>query len=195
MYIRYISIDCATKSLAISIVEYNNKCINLENINTLGNLKIIKTLTKDLIPGKLNKDINEIERVSVLCKYINDELIPYIDNCDLPILVLIEKQISTTPTYIIYITLMTIFVQKNIKVDIISATRKNQLVIGDEKIGKYLKQCSNSYLANKLHSKNMVELIKPYLSDNHKIEYDKKMVNDWSDTISQLIAYILHNQT
>ena len=184
---RYISIDVATKSLAVSIIDYNNLPIDLEDKDTFKNLTIIKTITKDLAPGRSSSSIKEIDRVSLIKEFYTNELSKYITK---DTTALIEKQISTTPTYIVYIALLTLFINDSVDVQTIAATYKNQLVVEDECIGKYLRQCTDSYRANKQHSKALVAKIRPFLTDSDKIEINKKMETDWSDTISQLIAYL-----
>uniref|UniRef100_A0A6C0LJB3 Mitochondrial resolvase Ydc2 catalytic domain-containing protein n=1 Tax=viral metagenome TaxID=1070528 RepID=A0A6C0LJB3_9ZZZZ len=186
---RYISIDVATKSLAISIIDYNSIPLNLRDKNSFKNLKVIKTITKDLAPGEANNSISEMRRISLITKFIKNELLKYIDD---KTIILIERQIATTPTYIVYISLMTLFIERDIKVETIMATRKNQLVIDEERIGKYLRQCKDSYIANKEHSKALVECIRTYMDDYDKIDINKKYIRDWSDTISQLIAFLIN---
>lgn len=185
---RFISIDVATKSLAVSVVDYNMESLDLRDKNSFKNLSIVKTYTVNLAPGQLNATIEEVDRILKITNFFNENLVEYFsDNTT----ILLERQIATTPSYICYIALITLALDKNINVKTIAATRKNQLTIDDEKIGKYLRNCHNSYTANKLHSKGLVKLIQPYLSNTDAIDINPKMVIDWSDTISQLIAYLL----
>ena len=188
--VRFISIDVATKSLAVSVVDYNEKSLDLCDKNTFKNINIVKTYTVNLAPGILNAAIDEVDRVSRVRNFFADEVTKYFNDNTI---ILLEKQIATTPSYICYITLIALSLDKGLKVKTIAATRKNQLAIGDEVIGKYLRESHNSYTANKLHSKALVALIRPYLGNTDNIVIDQKMVIDWSDTISQLIAYIIHS--
>lgn len=184
---RYISIDCATKSIAISVIEYNNKAIDLKTPETLQNLNVIKTITRNLAPNRQNGSIGEVERVSLVHLFIKNEIETLLSDTTI---ILLEKQIATTPTYICYITLMALFIEKNIKVITIAPTYKNQLVFGEEKIGKYLQMYSTSYEANKQHSKSMSRLIVPHLSNHKNVIFDKKMETDFADSLCQLIAFI-----
>ena len=187
---RYISIDVATKSLALTIAEHNDETINLQNPETLSNLLIIKTITKNLAPNRANNTLSEIERVTLMRNFVNEELLQYATE---DTIILLEKQIATTPTYICYITLMSIFIDKDFTVLTIAPTFKNQLVIGDEKIGKYLQKCSNSYKANKQHSLALSRVIVNNVSDNKNVIFDKKMETDFADSLCQLIAFLTLN--
>ena len=186
---RYISIDVATKSMAVSIIDYNNEGLDLTDKESFKNLKIIRTYTENLAPNRSNSSIDEIERVTLVNNFFKDNLLQYVTENTI---ILLEKQIATTPSYICYITLISSAINKKLNVKIIAATRKNQLAIDDEKIGKYFKICQNSYKANKEHSKALVDLIRPYLSNTENIVIDKKMITDWSDTVSQLVAFIIN---
>ena len=190
--LRYISIDVALKSLAISIIDYNKNKIDLNDKTLFKNLTVIKTITENLSPNKHNIDIKEIERIELIVNFIKKNVFQYVNE---DTIVLIEKQINTTPSYICYITIITLFINNNIKVDTIAPTWKNQLEIDDIKIGKFLKNNMNSYIANKKHSKAIVDAIIPYLTDNNKININKKYETDFSDTISQLIAFILQQKS
>ena len=189
---RYISIDVATKSMAMSIVEHNGEPLNMRNKNSFKNLTIIKTITKNLAPNENNAYISDIDRVLKVNQFFQDYISEYITD---DTIILLEKQISTTPSYICYIALLSLALNsKSQSVQTIAAARKNQLVIDDEKIGKYLRKYNNSYNANKQHSHGLVKVIRPYFTNTGAINIDKKMITDWSDTISQLIAYITRIQ-
>ena len=185
---RYISIDCATKSIAVSILEYNGKLIDLSDLTTILNLSVIKTITRNLAPDKANNKITEIERVNLIREFIDSEIIPLTTSNTI---VLLEKQIATTPTYICYISLMTLLLSRDLTVKIIAPTYKNQLSIGDEKIGKYLQKYPDSYSANKQHSKALSRIIVPQLTNSQNVKFEKKMETDFADSLCQLIAYIV----
>mgnify|MGYP003683072747 CR=1 FL=1 len=185
---RYISIDCATKSIAVSVIEYNKEHIDLQKPETLSNLKVIKTMTKNLARNRANASISEVQRVKLINDFVEAELDQYIDK---EVVILLEKQIATTPTYICYIALMSLFVQRDLKVITIAPAFKNQLVIADEKIGKYLQKYPTSYTANKEHSRAMSRLICLRLTDSCNISFDKKMETDFADSLCQLLALII----
>lgn len=183
---RYISVDPATKSIAVIILDHNGERITTDDCMSLKNLSVIWTDTKDLAPGTKNNSIEELERIDLMISYLNKNLLPYIRTNDT---VIIERQISGTKTYINYITLSTYFRMKGLQVVPIAPTLKNTLSIGGEK-PDYRKH-HNSYTANKEHSRSMFKLVQKAFTDSDKIKYVKKYERDLSDCFIQLI-YHLH---
>lgn len=183
---RYISVDPATKSIAIAIVDYNEQKIDINDCKTLKNLSIVWTDTKDLAPGVKNNSIEDVQRIDLMIKYLVDNVLSFIREGDT---VIIEKQISGTKTYINYISLCTFFRTKNLNVIPISATLKNTLSIGGERPN--YRDYPDSYTANKEHSRTMFKLIKDIMTNSDKINYIKKYERDISDCFIQLIYHIL----
>ena len=182
---RYISIDPATKSIAVVILDHNGEKITTEQCSSLKNLDIIFTDTTDLAPGIKNNSIEEVERINLMINYLNKTIAPYIRDGDK---VIIERQISGTKTYINFITLCTYFRLKNMEVIPIAATLKNTLSIGGERPD--YRKYSDPYTANKEHSRSMFKLIKDIFTNSGKIKYIKKYERDLSDCFTQLIAVV-----
>ena len=187
---RYVSIDPATKSIAILIIDYNKNKIFLDKLETLSNIDIVFTSTINLASEISNNKLDELDRINLLTDHLNTVIKPYLTE---DTTILIERQISGTPTYIIYIALCTYFIIHNMKVSYIAPTLKNTLSIGGCKID--FRKYPNSYIANKEHSRSMFLICKEYFGNNKKIKYNKKMERDLSDCFIQLLYYLANNYT
>jgi hypothetical protein len=184
---RYISIDPATKSIAILVIDYNNSKILPDEIDTFSNIKIVMTDTTDLAPGIPCKGIKDLDRIDLVVKHLDKIIKPHITD---DTLVVIEKQISGTDTYICFVALCTYLRINNTKMYIIAPTFKNTLSIGGERLN--YRKYPNSYTANKEHSRAMFLHLKPHFGDATKIDYNKKYEKDLSDCFMQLVYLLIH---
>lgn len=184
---RYFSIDPATKSIAIIAIDYNNSKISPDDYKTFNNIKVVMTDTTDLAPGIANDKIIESERISLTINHLDKIVKPYLTE---DTVVLIEKQISGTQTYINFVTICTYFTINKVSISIIAPTFKNTLSIGGEKLN--YRKYPNSYTANKEHSRAMFLHLKPHFGDYKKIIYNKKYEKDLSDCFMQLIYLLIH---
>jgi len=182
---RYISVDPATKSIAFLIADYNKTPIDIENLDTLINIDIVITITRDLAPGVRNDSLDEVDRITKITKFLDENIKQFItDDTTL----LIERQISGTKTYIMYVALCTYFVMNNVKVVYIHPTKKNTLSIGGFKPD--YRKYPDSYRANKEHSRSMFLYCRDFFKNKDKIKYDKKYERDLSDCFTQLIYHL-----
>lgn len=185
---RYISIDPATKSIAIIVIDYNNSKISPDDYDTFNNMKVVMTDTTDLAPGIANDKIIELERIKLTVNHLDNVVKPYITE---DTTVLVEKQISGTQTYINFVALCTYFIMSGVNVTHIAPTYKNTLSIGGERIN--YRKYPNSYTANKEHSRAMFLHVKPHFGDSTKITYNKKYEKDLSDCFMQLTYLLINN--
>lgn len=183
---RYISIDPATKSIAIAIIDYDGEVLDPNDMDTFKYLKVISTMTKDLAEGVRNDSIADLERIRLTIECLDSLVMQYVTGNTT---VVIEKQISGTKTYINYITLCTFFTLKGVPVVPVAPTGKNTLTIGGEKPN--YKKYYNSYTTNKEHSRSMFNLIKDHLGHHERVKYNKKHERDLSDCFTQLIYLLL----
>lgn len=183
---RYISVDPATKSIAFLITDYNKTPIDIENLDTLINIDIVDTITRDLAPGVRNDSLDEMDRIDLLLNFLDKNIKEFItDDTTL----LIERQISGTKTYIMYVALCTYFIMSKVKVKYIHPTKKNTLTIGGFKPD--YRKYPDSYRANKEHTRSMFLHCKDFFKNKDKIKYDKKYERDLSDCFIQLIYQII----
>ena len=193
-----VSIDVALKSLAICIIDVSTENdISVFDINspeTYKNINILYNFTENLCTHKKVKELSNLDIVRLISTFINNKIIPIIDaavgkNQHSMLTILIEKQISGTQTYISFITLLTLLQNYNIK--IINPGFKNKLEIGGFTIVDGYKKTTNSYLANKHHSRLMFLYLSEFV--NGKIKYDKKMETDIADCYCQLFYWLSVN--
>ncbi len=177
---RYISLDPATKSIAVAVVDVANYSIS----------QVIATITTDLAPEKNSKEISDLHRIELLTAHTVNIFDKFATNDD-DVTLLIEKQISGTDTYICFITILTVATMRKIKTVIIDPAKKNQLTINGFKVSDFYKKTLNSYTANKEHSRAIFLSIKDTLPGKENISYNKKYEKDLSDCFTQLLAYLM----
>ena len=134
---RYISIDPATKSIAVCCIDLQDKDLNGfdQSIRSLSKCDVISAFAIDLAPSKLNKDITTLERVKLINTFVESYVTPLIiDNTT----IIIEDQIGTTKTYVSFIALISALIKYN--VTIIKPSKKNQLTIGGNSITDFYKK-------------------------------------------------------
>lgn len=189
-----LSIDVALKSLAICGITYNKKesSFDIDDKDTYRYVKVLYNWTVNLAEGKRVKDLDDITIVKLIAAFINDNIIPVLKtqlDKEEEIIILIEKQISGTPTYISYITLLALL--HNFNVITMSPAYKNKLTIGGHTIADGYKKSINSYQANKEHSRLMFLHLKQYVSG--AVIYNRKMEKDISDAYTQMFYYLSTN--
>ena len=179
---RYISIDPAVKTIAVAVIDYHGSQDN----SIYSSLQVIYTETADLAKGRKNEDISDLER----CKLIHDFMTRIYDQWYLPesTTTLIEKQISGTPTYICFISIINVAISRNAGPTIAIPTHKNRLTIGNLKLSDFYKKTLNSYTANKEHSRAMFRYIRPKLQGADNIKFNTAHEKDLADCFTQLIA-------
>lgn len=191
---RYISIDPATKSIAISCINVNDGFDPYDE-STYNKCHIEHMWAEDLAPGKNSDNIDPLTRARLVKRFVTEKIVPYITDEDaegMNTIILIEEQIHTTKTYISYVTLLTCLSDYNVV--IMKPALKNQLTIGGHKIGDYYKKHMKAYDANKEHSAGMFEhFLNKYLICNElkasALPYNKKYRRDIADTFTQMFHY------
>lgn len=193
---RYISIDPATKSIAVSCINAN-KGFDPYDETTYNKCHIEHIWAEDLAPGKNSDNIDPLTRTRLVKRFVTEKVVPYITDKD-ETTILIEEQIHTTKTYVSYVTLLACLSDYNVV--IMKPALKNQLTIGGHKIGDYYKKHRLAYDANKEHSAGMFEyFLDKYLTCNglkaSTLPYNKKYRRDIADTFTQMFHYhISHNK-
>lgn len=184
---RYISIDPATKSIAVCCIDLQDKDLNGfdESITSLSKCNVISAFAIDLAPSKLNKNITTLERVKLINTFVENYVVPLIDDNTK---IIIEDQIGTTKTYVSFITLLSTLVNHNII--IIKPSKKNQLTIGGNSITDFYKKYTNNYNANKEHARAMFKSFQTMIKK--KLIYNKKYETDIADAFVQMIYYIIN---
>ena len=177
---RYISIDPATKSIAVAILDVNSK--------SLADISVVHTTTANLCGAKSNDGVDDIDRCKMITNFMKDIysewLIP--DHTT----TLIERQISGTPTYICYISIINSALHHQANPTTIQPALKNKLTIGELKLSDFYKKTLNSYTANKEHSKAIFRYIRPKLTNPNNIKFQAKHERDLADCFTQLIAHL-----
>lgn len=179
---RYISLDPATKSIAIAVVDVDEASKTFTNV--------VATLTTDLAYGTRSKDISDLQRVGLITNHITE-----VFNKFEPTTLLIEKQISGTDTYICFVTILTLATMRKINIVIIDPSKKNQLTINGLKVSDFYKKTLNSYTANKEHSQAIFNSIKDTLPGKENIKYNKRHEKDLADCFTQLLAHLMPTTT
>lgn len=185
---KILSIDVAIKSLAISLVD--GISINKEdqgNDLIWKDINVLKNWTIDLIPGKKIADISIMERINKTSDFLEHEIIPLLKE-DSSIIILVEEQLKTTPTYVSYITILTVLRHHTIKIR--GGSIKNRLSIGGIRHEMAYTKTIDKYRANKEHCRMMFLHIKDKLG-GAPIIYDKKMETDLADTYIQTMSFLL----
>ena len=174
---RYISIDPATKSIAVCCIDLKDKTDKFEDYN------VIEAFAEDLAPSQLNKNITTLQRVKLIHKFVQMRVKPLITENTT---ILIEDQIGTTKTYVSFITLLSTLVEEN--VIIMKPSLKNQLTIGGHSITEFYKKYTNNYKANKEHARAMFKSFQKITGN--KLSYNKKYETDIADAFVQMVYHI-----
>lgn len=214
----YLSFDCATKTFAYVLVKINTSyCLKdiISKINIILNsinnfeenkkkeliekfnerfndvITIISSDCVDLIPNKNNKDINTVERVKIVTKYVNENIFPLLKDINNDLLsILIEFQMShNTQSKIVSIILITLFSNYD-KIILIKPTLKNKISLNDEgKYSNFISKYKNNYTANKKHVLYNFKLFEYIFNKN--INMRDKLKENIADSFMQILGYII----
>ena len=215
----YLSFDIANKSLACSLVCFNKKNMNYENMNSNSNsnsyCSYINSLTEfdnklnkiidykyynveDLIPNKKLKDTNIFERTKNLKIYIKKvkNIIKKlseknkIDN----ITVLVEYQMSSNyNANSVYNQIIYAFSDNDFyKIVSMNSIYKNKIYFRDDlKHSNFIQKYNNNYIANKNHTKaNFLYFLKSFNLENIIDNIKSKNIDDLADSFLQIFGYI-----
>lgn len=202
---RIISFDCATKSLAVSVIDFNEKwketnpkTLN-DYLNLINNLiNIIYIDVFDLAPNGI-KSITSIEK-SINLKNCLQKLDIEFPNPDL---ILLEYQMASNhKSHDISSKIEYHYAPSNQqsiqptkpKILIIGPSLKNTVALSPE--GKYQNfiQKYTKYIANKNHSKfNFILFLKEFNKIHLISKIAKKNLDDAADSFMMAFAYIKHN--
>jgi len=216
----YLSFDCATKTFAYVLVKIKlnhlfidvRKVLNLVKILTkkihcnfsddMANIlydidnktkyaiEIITGNCIDLIPGIDNNNINTVDRIKIVSKYVKNDIFPFINDIPMDkITILIEFQMSyNTQSKIVSIALLTLFSEYTIH--LVNPSLKNKIYFTEE--GKYyhfIEKYKNSYDANKKHALyNFKEFERIF--DQH-IDVSDNLKGHIADSFMQIFGYIM----
>lgn len=199
----YLSIDVATKSLAIGIYQINS--IDLTTEESLdNNIVPIMMNVYDLGNGKNAKDTSIDDKARAL-KLVLDSVDTYLilDSADplydtnstdiqfIPFITLIEYQMNANHmSNAIYNMLMYHYAPKSI-VHTIKPTLKNTIYCHNKlKLSDFLASASSNYTANKNHCKYNFIYFMALFGHSAKISHIKqKNIDDIADTFMQCVAF------
>ena len=215
----YLSFDVANKSLAVSLIYFNNdykhtldtklttsgvdtklsSTTDLINFNKKINsvIKYIYYNVEDLIPGKKVKDTDIIERSRSLKNYMN-KIKTVIDklkeeNNIEKIHLLIEYQLSSNyNANAIYNQIIYEFSNSIYEITVMNPSYKNKIYFhNDLKHSSFIQKYNNNYIANKNHTKaNFLYFIK-HFNLEHVIKGVKaKNIDDLADSFLQIFGFI-----
>lgn len=215
----YLSFDCANKSLAVGLyyIDSNflqstksiiSECNSAEEWKSESNIRILNQRIDslmdilyvdvlDILPNKKVKDVNIIERSSMLKKAIEQvntiitEKIP----SDVSITVCIEYQMNVNDkSRTVYSQLVYEYSNReNYTIMIMKPLLKNTIFFSEELQYCHIVEKHNSvYRANKIHSSlNFMHFIHIFGHDEKIKHIKKKNIDDIADTFMQVMAYIL----
>ncbi len=182
----YLSIDVATKSLAIGIYEINVDNID-ENIDLF--IKPVIMNIHDLNPEKNAKDMNIDDKAKSLKKILNN-YDQYIKE-NVEVNVLIEYQMNANyMSNAIYN--MIIYHYANLaKIHVVHPTLKNSIYFNKNlKHSDFLATANNNYSANKNHCKYNFLYFMFIFDHSDKLKHIKqKNLDDVADTFMQCVAF------
>lgn len=215
----YLSFDVANKSLAVSLIYFDNdykKELSYTNITSVNDLiqlnKKINNMidyiyynVEDLIPGKKVKDTTILERSSNLKNYMNKikviiNKLKEKRNID-KIYLLIEYQLSSNyNANAIYNQIIYEF-SNDINVDtsqviyeitVMNPSYKNKIYFhADLKHSSFIQKYNNNYIANKNHTKaNFLYFIKHFNLEHVINGIKAKNIDDLADSFLQIFGFI-----
>ncbi len=207
----YLSFDVANKSLAVSLIYFNNEYKDVLNNNKIENTNGLIQFNKkihniidyiyynveDLIPGKKVKETTIIERSNSLKIYMDKikNIIhkmkeeKKIDN----IYLLIEYQLSSNyNANAIYNQIIYEFSNEIYEIIIMNPSYKNKIFFHkDLKHSSFIQKYNNNYIANKNHTKaNFLYFIKSFNLDHVIKGIKAKNIDDLADSFLQIFGFI-----
>lgn len=182
----YLSIDVATKSLAIGIYKINR--VDLSTEETINHIvEPIFMNVFDLADGKAAKSITIDDKARAL-KAVLDEVDTYLSE---PYTTLIEYQMNANhQSNAVYNMLIYHYAHKS-SIHTIKPSLKNTLYSHQQlKLSDFLASSSSNYLANKNHCKWNFVYFMILFGHQDKIEHiAQKNLDDIADTFMQCLAW------
>jgi len=187
----YLSIDVATRSLAIGIYKINsNDTSSEETINNI--IEPILMNVYDLGNGKTAKETSIEDKAKAL-KIVLDEVDTHLTG---PFETLIEYQMNANHmSNAIYNMLVYHYASKSI-IHTIKPTLKNTIYLHKKlKLSDFLASASSNYTANKNHCKYNFIYFMGLFEHHEKIQHIKqKNIDDIADTFMQCLAFHKRNK-
>jgi hypothetical protein len=217
---KIISIDAATKSLAIACLEFNDINQQIKQItelikinknketlelcnNILNPINILSLEVKDLIPNKKVSKCNVLEISYELLKFMNNFTKKLKDRnwLDDKVNIIIEFQMGPNrksgdiQTQLIYHFLQIIPIEN---IYIIRPSLKNKLFFINDSNSYhsiYIEKYRKKYTSNKVHTKYIfINWINAYGKSNYLKNINKKNYDDIADAFCQAVAWYLEKK-
>ena len=183
----YISNQIKEGKITEDIINILHKLDN----NTKNAIQFIKGECIDLIPNIANKDIDTVERIKIVSKYVKKNIYPLITDINPDQLsILVEFQMShNTQSKVVSIALLTLF--SDYEIHLVNPSLKNKLYFTTE--GKYchfIEKYKNSYDANKKHALyNFKEFERIF---NQSLTCSDKLKGHIADAFMQILGLIMY---
>lgn len=190
---KYISIDVATKSLAIGVYELNNFSIKIDlsnpqkaNNDMNNMINIISMDVYDIANGKNAKDMLIMDKANNLKKILS-----MYDKIDETAIVLVEYQMNANYMSNAIFNMIVYHFSGKHKIEIIKPAHKNSIYFHPQfTIQSFLSIYGSNYKANKEHTKLNMILMLTVLNKRSMISHLKKSnYDDIADTFMQCIWY------
>lgn len=194
----YVSIDVATRSLAIGV--YNTELLDKTLIRDskdssylCSSIEPILMNVYDINEGKNAKDTSSVEKAIALKKILHqvDEFIKgkVYEN----VLILIEYQMNANHLSNSILNMIVYHYAGRYPVEIIKPTWKNTIALADHlKLSDFLAVSSSNYKANKSHTReNMLYFLQARDKMDMIQNVKKSNQDDIADTLCQMIAHML----
>lgn len=186
----YLSIDVATKSLAIGLYEVGNLTKDSDLIWS----EVVPCLMKvfDINDGQKVKETSIVTKAEALKKVLQevDQSLVGLSN----VVVLIEYQMNANHLSNAIFNMLVYHYANQFPVHIVKPSWKNTVALhSDLVLSNFLSKYSSNYQANKAHTKeNMIYFLKKRDQLNMLQSIKKKNYDDIADTLCQCIAYALN---
>lgn len=190
--IKYLSFDCATKTLGVCYFHYD--CDKLNTVLNRGLVELIKNSTDiskcldiklwciDLIEGKNVADTDIPERLKSLHEKLNKLMM----NIPKPDYIVIEYQMNLNNLSNIISNAIMMYFAHNFEIKLVKPAAKNSIWFHESLAFHYfIEKYSRNYDANKAHSKaNLIWFLN--LFEKQDVIKDIKKLDDVADAFMQL---------
>jgi len=192
---KFLSFDCATKTLAYCMTDVTfkgNETFDIQDVKNIDELsfKWIGGDVVDLIPNKKDTEIHTVTRIKALCCFLNEKI-----KIDDSYTILIEFQMGSNAKARFIATSIVAFFYKIPNIRMISPTLKNKYRLFTEGgIDSFLEgELLGKGKAVKEQTKaNFTFAIKKFGFD---VKVSKKLLEHISDAFMQTVGYIMNGSS